>query len=97
MGQDFAGDKKQAHELVERLAPAQVSVVVGLLEAMIDPVAHTVANAPTDDEALTSEEGKALDQARKWLRHNRAIPNEDVLAEFGITPEEIEHFKEEDE
>lgn len=94
MGQDFAKDKKQAHELVERLAPRQISVVVGLLESMLDPVAHAVANAPRDNEPLTPEEEKALDQACSWLKRNRAIPNEEVLAEFGITPEEIKHYKE---
>src|SRR5215472_2042009 len=93
MRQDFTKDKKQAHELVDRLAPGQVSVVVGLLEAMLDPVARAVAKAVPDNEPLTPEEEGALDQACNWLKHNRAIPNEEVLAEFGITPEEIEHFK----
>lgn len=60
--------------------------MVGLLESMLDPVARAVANAPRDNEPLTPEEEKALDQACNWLKRNRAIPNEEVLAEFGITP-----------
>ena len=40
------------------------------------------------------EEAHALDEAREWLRHNTPIPHEQVLAELGITPEEIENYKE---
>lgn len=94
MAHDSGNEKRQAHELIERLAPSQVSAVVGLLEVMLDPVSRAIANAPIDDEPVTPEEEKALAEAREWLKHNPAIPHEQVLAEFGITPEEIEHFKE---
>jgi len=50
MANDSASGKRQAHELIERLAPSQVSAVVGLLEAMLDPVSRAMANAPVDDE-----------------------------------------------
>jgi hypothetical protein len=43
----MAADKQHAHELIERLAPSQVSVVVGMLEALLDPVARAIANAPS--------------------------------------------------
>ncbi len=33
----MADTKQQAHELIERLPPTQLSAVVGLLEAMLDP------------------------------------------------------------
>lgn len=85
-----AGDpKQQAHDLIERLSPNQASAVVGLLEAMLDPVSRAIAHAPLDDEPLTPEEEKALDEARIWSKHNQPIPHEQVLADFGITPEEI--------
>lgn len=32
-----ARPKELAHELIERMAPSQVSAVVGLLETMLDP------------------------------------------------------------
>jgi hypothetical protein len=89
-----ADSKKQAHELIERLAPRQVTAVVGLLEAMLDPVSLAVSNAPVDDEPVTAEEEKALQEAREWLKHNKGIPHEQVLAELGITQEEIERYKE---
>jgi hypothetical protein len=86
--------KQQAHELIERLTPGQVSAVVGLLEAMLDPVSRAIADAPIDDEPLTPEEEQAIAEAQEWLKHNPGIPHEQVLAELGITQEEIERFKE---
>jgi hypothetical protein len=86
--------KDHAHALIERLAPTQIAAVVGLLEAMLDPVARAIANAPLDDEPLTAEEERALDESREWLKRNKAIPHEQVLAELGITREEIDNYKE---
>jgi hypothetical protein len=90
----MAGKKEHAHELIERLAPSQVSAVIGMLEALLDPVSRAVANAPIDDEQLTAEEEKALGEAREWSKHNKGIPHEQVLAELGVTQEEIDHFPE---
>jgi hypothetical protein len=60
---------------------------------MLDPVSCAIANAPLGDEPLAAEEAQALVEAREWLKHNRPIPHEQVLAELGITQEEIENFK----
>jgi hypothetical protein len=57
---------------------------------MTDPVARAIANAPLDDEPLTAEEIKTLDESREWLKHNKGIPHEQVLAELGITQEGID-------
>ncbi len=89
-------DKEHAYELIDRLPPTQLSAVVGLLEAMLDPVSRAIANAPFDDEPVTAEEEKSLMEAREWLKHNKAIPHEQILAELGITQEEIDHFKHEE-
>ena len=87
-------EKRQAHELIDRLPSTQLSAVVGLLEAMLDRVSRAIANAPVDDEPLTAEEEKELDESREWFKHNQGIPHEQVLAELGITQEEIDRFKE---
>lgn len=94
MANSSVNEKHQAHELIERLAPSQVTAVVGLLEAMLDPVSRAIANAPIDDEPLTAAEEKAIAEAEEWMKHNPGIPHEQVLAELGITQEEIERFKE---
>ena len=79
--------KQQVYELIDRMAPGQVATVVGLLEVMLDPVSVALANAPYDDEPVTAEEEKSLAEAREWLKHNKGIPHEQVLAELGITQE----------
>lgn len=40
MAHDSMNEKQQTHNLIERLAPSQISAVVHLLEVMTDPVAH---------------------------------------------------------
>jgi len=52
----MAKSKEQAHELIERLASSQISVVVSLLETMLDPVSRAIANAPVDDEPESGAE-----------------------------------------
>jgi len=85
--------KEHAHELIDQLPPTQLSAVVGLLEAMLDPVARAIANAPLDDEPLSTEDEKALGEAQAWSKQNKGIPHEQVLSELGITPEEIRQYK----
>jgi len=85
-----ANDKQQAHELLDQLDAGQLAAVVHLLQVMTDPVARAVAHAPVDEEPLTAEEIKALDESRQWLKHNEGVPHEQVLTELGITQEEID-------
>ncbi len=86
-------EKHHAHELIERLAPRQVAAVVGLLEAMLDPVSRAIANAPIDDEPETEEERKAVADSKAWFDQHRGqgISHEEVLADFGLTPEDFKH------
>jgi hypothetical protein len=86
--------KQQAHELIDKMSVGQAAAAVGLFKAMLDPVEIALANAPYDDEPLTVEESKALDESREWLKHNDPIPHEQVLAELGITQEEIDNYRE---
>ena len=91
---DLTHEKRQLHELVDRLGPSQVHAVRGLLQVMLDPVSRAIASAPVDDEPLTAEEAHALMEAREWLKDHEPIPHEQVLAELGITLEEIENYQE---
>jgi hypothetical protein len=87
-----ANEKQQAHELIERLAPSQISAVVHLLEVMTDPVAYSLANAPVDDEPVSDEEAREIAAARASLDRGEGIPHENVLAEFGLTLEDFERM-----
>jgi hypothetical protein len=93
MSQDLPREKQMAHELIERLPPSQLVAVVGLLEAMLDPVARAIAQAPVDDEPLTAPEEKALAEAQEWLKDHKPIPHEQVLADFGVTQADIDNYQ----
>jgi hypothetical protein len=84
--------KQQAHELIDRLSNGQASAVVGLLEAMLDPVSVALANAPIDDEPVSDEEARDIAEARASLARGEGIPHEEVLREFGLTAEDFERM-----
>lgn len=86
-------ERQQAHAYLDHLPDAQVSAVRGLLEAMLDPVSRALANAPADDEPITEKEECAVAEAHEWLKHNTGIPFEQVVAELGITMEEIKDYR----
>jgi hypothetical protein len=84
--------KQQAHELIDRLSTGQVFAVVGLLEAMVDPVSVALANAPIDDEPVSKEEARDIAEARSSYAHGEVVSHEEVLAEFGLTTEDFERM-----
>ncbi len=84
MANDIADDRHYAHELLDRLAPSQVTAVRGVLEAMLDPVARSIANALTEEQDITSETAASLDRAHASLDRGEGIPHDDILREFGL-------------
>lgn len=87
--------KQQAHELIEQLTPGQLAAVVNLLQVItLDPVSCAIANAMTDDEPESEQERQAVAEADEWLKQNQPIPFEDVLADFGVTIEDVRNYKE---
>jgi hypothetical protein len=93
MAHGSTNEKQQAHELIERLPATQLSAVVGLLEAMLDPFSRALASAPIDDEPVLAEDEKALAEAGEWSKRNKSIPHDQILTELGVTKEEIDHFQ----
>lgn len=69
--------KQHDHKLPDQLGPGQLAAVVHLLEIMVSP--------DDDGDTLSNAERQALDEADDWLKHNKPIPHEEVLAEFGLT------------
>jgi hypothetical protein len=84
--------KQQAHELIDSMAPGQVSAVVGLLKIMLDPLARTLASAPFDDEPVSAEEASEIAAARASLARGEGVSNDEVLAEFGLTAEDFDRM-----
>ena len=82
---------QHAHELVDRLDAAQLPTAVRFMEFMLlDPVARALATAPVDDEPLTDEERAAIARSQAWFNENKGIPFEDVLADFGLTLDDLD-------
>ena len=61
---------------------------------MLDPVPGAIANAPIDDESETEEERQAVAVATEWLKHNKPIPFDVVLADLGLTLEDVKGHRE---
>jgi len=67
--------------------------VVGLLEAMLDPVSVALAAAPIDDEPEKEEERQTASESQEWFRRHAGIPFEEVLADFGVTVNDLNDYK----
>jgi hypothetical protein len=93
MATDTVQQKRQAHAMVDLLAPEELSALVSLLKVMVDPVSRAIAHAPVESEPLTQDEENALHEAREWLKRNQGIPHDQVLDELGITQDEIENYR----
>jgi hypothetical protein len=94
MANDPGSEKRHAYELIDQLPSRQLAAVVGLLEAMIDPVSRKLGAAPVDDEPENEEERRAVAQSHDWLRAHggKGIPHEEVLQEFGLTADDFERM-----
>lgn len=81
--------------MIDRLAPSQVTAVVGLLEALLDPAAKSIANAPVDDEPETEKERVAVAESKAWFEQRKGIgiSHEEILSEFGLTPDRSKERK----
>ena len=92
MTQAVTNPKQQAHELIDRISTAQASAVVGLITSMLDPVDRAIANAPFEDEETSEEETRAVAGSKAWLAEHpgEGIPHEEILREFGLSPEDLQ-------
>lgn len=81
------------HALVDQLAPVQLTALETLLQSIVDPFSRKLARAPIDDEPFTEEDRQSVAEADEWLKHNKPIPLEEVLADVGLTIEDWEKME----
>ncbi len=62
--------------MIDQMTPEQIRSAIPLLRAM--------PPKPTEDEEISEGEKTAVAESDEWLKHNKAIPFEDVLADFGL-------------
>jgi hypothetical protein len=91
MGTESTEERQQAHALVDSLPAEKLTAVVHLLRAISDPRARSLA-VPIEDEPISEEETRTVEASREWLKHHEPISHEEILAEFGLTPEDFERM-----
>jgi len=74
MGADATQERQQAHALLDMLPQEKLTAVVHLLQAISDPVARSLANAPIDDEPISEEEMRAVEASREWFKDHDPFP-----------------------
>ena len=86
MSPDIDQQRRQAHDFLDRLPPAQVPAVRGLLEAMLEPLVDSF-----DDEPVTEEDRQRFREGQAWFaeRDGKGIPMEKVMADFGLTEDDF--------
>lgn len=52
---------------------------------MLDPIARFIANAPVEEEEITSDLASELDRAKASRERGEGISHEKLLREFGVT------------
>ena len=85
-----AADKQHARALLERVPDDQMTAAVRFLEfLLLSPVERALATVPEEDEEISEEEEQAVARAKEWFKHNEGIPFEQVVAELGLTMDQI--------
>ncbi|MBK5256465.1 MAG: hypothetical protein JJE39_10565 [Vicinamibacteria bacterium] len=84
-------DKQHAAVLLERLDSEQATVAVRFMEfLLLDPVARGAATALPDDEPVTDEDRRRIENGRRQPSGARsATTMAGVLAEFQLKPEDF--------
>jgi hypothetical protein len=80
-------DRQQAHQLLDRLAPAQFTAVAQLLEALAarpEPLSQSLSQVPVEQEEITPQTATALESAQHSLARGEGISHEEILSEFGL-------------
>ena len=67
----MTSERQQAHALLDLLPDHKLNAVRGLLEVMVEPLAHLLATAPVEEEEITPETAAALDRAKASLARGR--------------------------
>lgn len=88
-------EKQHAHELIDRMPMAQVSAIVQLIEAMLDPVSRAIANAPIDDEPESEAERQAVAASKAWLEEHprQGVSLEELSADLGISVDDLKRSR----
>jgi hypothetical protein len=82
MDLSLSQERQHAHALLDMLPAEKLSALRGLLEVMVEPLARSLAAAPTEEDEITAAAAAALDRARASLARGEGITHEEMLSEF---------------
>ena len=74
--------RTELHSLLDRIPETELPRVELFLGALIDPVLRALEEAEWDDEPVTPEDLRALEEARQDVKAGRLISFADVKAKF---------------
>ncbi len=83
----YAATKECAHELIERMVPEQLEVVIPLLAVIVDPASPNRSAVPWEDEEISAEENEAV--ARAKTESGPGTSMEELMAELEITQDDL--------
>jgi hypothetical protein len=85
MSQDSRSEKRELHELVEKLPDEQVTSALRYLKYLnADEVLLSLLNAPDDDEPYTDQQRKRDAEAEASIARGEGISHEEILRESGL-------------
>ena len=75
--------KEKLRQAIEELSELEAEQTLAFIADRRgqDPVLEFFDNAPEDDEPLTPEEAKSLDEA--WAQRHQAVPLDEIRHELG--------------
>ena len=76
--------RQEAHWLLDVLPEEKLSAIRSLLEVMVEPLSHSLARAPDDDEELTPEMASSIQRASESLDRGESVSHEELLRELGL-------------
>ncbi len=79
--------KNRLHRLVDDLPEEEVRAAERYLQFLCDqddPVIRAMRSAPEDDEPLTDEDRKAIDEGRRDIAAGRGISDSQVRRKLGL-------------
>lgn len=83
MALDLHTELQKAHALLDLLSPAKLGVVRSLLEVMVD-------DDDDDSDLYTDENVRRFRESQAhFAAGGQGVPMEEVLADFGLKPEDI--------
>jgi hypothetical protein len=79
---DLAQQRRHAHLLIDALPEDKLTAVNNLLDVLVEPFSHSLANVPVEDENLTPETIADLNRAANSLDRGEGISHEEIIREF---------------